>query len=135
MTTPVAEFSTASLGEAPARKPRKPRTHHMRTHEQLERAESLRPSEVRLLHGIPPSTLHAYMHLPAEIRLPSVKIRGIKGSRGMTLVDRVTLKAWLRWQEWRGMEVDAKVQASPEFRDFRVWLQSADGKAAVAASR
>lgn len=121
----------ATLPEAAAKKPRKPRTHHTRTYEQLERAEYIRPGEIRLLYGIAESSLRNYFALDEAERLPRCKLRGVKGRRGLSLVHHATLRAWLKWQEWRGLNLDPKVETSAPFKDFREWLKTPEGQAAM----
>lgn len=57
---------------------------------------ALRPRDIAEQFGIPPSTLHFYCErLPAERRLPSLKLPGRGGRKGKRLVFEDELLAWL----------------------------------------
>lgn len=63
----------------------------------LQRAEWLRPRDIMDIYGIPSSTLHELATREDEaLRLPSTLIPGRRGKRGLRLVERVALDAYLR---------------------------------------
>lgn len=62
------------------------------------RRVTLRPAQIQAVYGIPQSTLHYYCTgLPAEDRLPSLKLPGRCGTRskGTRMVFEQELLAWL----------------------------------------
>jgi hypothetical protein len=66
----------------------------------LAQAITLRPAEVFLLYGIPTSTTSQYCNdADPERRMPSLKIPGRKGRKGLRLIDHAELKVWLN--KWR----------------------------------
>jgi len=86
-----------SAGGAPEGRPsqRKFRKRRVRRRD-LSQAEGLRPNEVYLLYGIPASTLCEYCkdRDPAK-RLPSRKIEGRSGHRGVRIIIKTELVDWL----------------------------------------
>lgn len=79
------------------RKPRGPV--RRRTLEQLERAETLRPADVFAKYGFPDSTLNDWCtKLPEGDRLPSIKIGAWRRRKGVRLIYRTVLDAWIGYQ-------------------------------------
>ena len=77
----------------------------------LSRAVTLRPADVFTLYGVPPSTLRDWcVSMPVAKRLESRLIPGRKGRRGVRLIEKAKLDAWL--QQW-GSELPAVEEASP----------------------
>jgi len=71
-----------------------------RKHRDLAQAITLRPAEVYLLYGIPTSTTCLYCNDPdPNRRMPSLKIPGRRGRKGLRLINHEELKAWLG--KWR----------------------------------
>lgn len=60
----------------------------------LTRAVTLRPADVEALYGISRQCLRNYCVRP-ENPLPSILIRGRSGRKGVRLIDREKLNAWL----------------------------------------
>jgi hypothetical protein len=76
--------------------PNVPPVQRRRRARDLARAESLRPRDVFELHGIPASTLRDMCtHPDPAVRLPSLLIPGRQGRRGVRLIKRTDLNAWL----------------------------------------
>jgi len=74
-----------------------PPVQRKRTDRQLESAIWLRPRDIRVLYGISPSTLCRLCTTDdAARRLPSVKIVGRGGKKGLRLVKRTDLDAYLQ---------------------------------------
>lgn len=66
--------------------------------------KALRPRQIRDLYGIPQSTLHFYCtQLPEAERLPSIKLPGRRGTKGVRLVKIADLEAWLARFEVRAV--------------------------------
>lgn len=121
--------TTAARLRAPAR-------YQERRMEDLVQAPTLRPSEVSLLTGIKATMLHAFLtKLPEAERLPSQKIRGLKGRRGARLIDHATLRRWLAWKDWRDNSSDAQELASPEWQSFAAWCAAQETAAAAGKGR
>jgi len=70
----------------------------------LSRAITLRPREVYELYGLPSSTVcELCEHPDLEKRLPSTKIPGRSGHRGMRLIDHAEFRVWLaKWRQAPG---------------------------------
>lgn len=60
----------------------------------LLKAVTLRPAEVEQLYGIGRVTLRNYC-VREDNPLPSILIKGRSGRRGLRLIERVKLEAWL----------------------------------------
>jgi hypothetical protein len=77
-----------------------PRGRYRKRFRDLGKAETLRPREIYERFGIPESTLSGYFfHPDPRIRLESILIPGRKGRKGIRLVFRADLEAWLgRWR-------------------------------------
>ena len=66
----------------------------------LSKAVTLRPADVFALYGIPSSTTSQYCNDPDPVRrMPSLKIAGRRGRKGLRLIDHAELKIWL--SKWR----------------------------------
>ncbi len=66
----------------------------------LAQAAMLRPREVFFLYGISSSTLCELCQHPDPLRrIPSLKIPGRRGHKGMRLIPHAELKVWL--ERWR----------------------------------
>ena len=66
----------------------------------LKNALMLRPRDVHELYGICSSTLHGLCtHPDPRRRLPSIKIPGRQGRKGIRLIYQAELVAWL--ERWR----------------------------------
>jgi hypothetical protein len=77
-----------------------PRRQKTRKARDLALAEYLRPHDVWLLFGIPSSTLSELCnHVDPERRLPSIRILGRTGRKGIRLIARKAIEAW--FQRWR----------------------------------
>lgn len=65
----------------------------------LTNAVTLRPADVFTLYGVPPSTLRDWCLCgPEADRLPSRLIPGRRGRRGVRLIEKAKLDAWLnKW--------------------------------------
>lgn len=73
-----------------------PPVQRKRTTRDLERAVWLRPRDVYELYGIPASTLHEMATREDKSqRLPSSLIPGKRGTRGLRLVRRADLEAYV----------------------------------------
>ena len=69
----------------------------------LSKAITLRPADVYALYGIPTSTTSVLCNDPnPERRMPSLKIPGRRGRKGMRLIDHAELKIWL--SKWRNLK-------------------------------
>ena len=69
----------------------------------LSKAITLRPADVFTLYGIPTSTTSVLCNDPnPERRMPSLKIPGRRGRKGMRLIDHAELKIWL--SKWRNLK-------------------------------
>lgn len=78
------------------REHRSPRPRKNKPTRDLSQAITLRPREVYELYGVAASTLHWYlMHPDPNIRLPSIHPPGRRGSRGIILIEKSDLSAWL----------------------------------------
>jgi len=87
-----------TVSATPPRKPRRPT--RVRTSAELDRAATLRPAEIFARYGIPASSLQRFCTAgPEENRLPSIRIGCWRGRRGVRLVERTDLEAWLAWQK------------------------------------
>lgn len=60
----------------------------------LTKAVTLRPADVEALYGISRACLRNYCVRP-ENALPSILIKGRSGRKGVRLIDRQKLEAWL----------------------------------------
>lgn len=66
----------------------------------LNKAVTLRPRDIHALYGISTSTLHCYCtHPDPERRLPSIKVPGRQGRKGIRLIYQAEMIAWL--ERWR----------------------------------
>ena len=66
----------------------------------LTKAVTLRPRDVHELFGISTSTLHGLCtHPDPKRRLPSIKVPGRQGRKGIRLIYWTELVAWL--ERWR----------------------------------
>jgi hypothetical protein len=85
-----AEISAHTLSPYHARKKKR----------DLSKAITLRPAEIYELYGIHSTTVSQYARHPdPAVRLPSLKIGGKSGRKGMRLIDHAAFRAWL--EQWR----------------------------------
>jgi hypothetical protein len=71
-----------------------PPVQRKRTTRDLANAVTLRPRDVFDLYGVPSSTLHEWATRDND-RLPSFLVSGRKGKRGVRLIKRADLEAFL----------------------------------------
>jgi hypothetical protein len=91
-------IDTTPVSTPRKRRPRRPT--RLRTREELDRAITLRPAEIFARYGIPATTVQRYCTtLPPENRLPSIRIGAWRGRRGVRLIEKPDLDAWLAWQK------------------------------------
>jgi hypothetical protein len=72
-----------------------PPVQRRRTARDLANAVTLRPRDVFDLHGVPSSTLHEWCTRDND-RLPSALISARKGKRGVRLIKRTDLEAFIQ---------------------------------------
>jgi hypothetical protein len=66
----------------------------------LTQAIMLRPREVYMLYGLSSSTIcELCQHPDPDKRIPSTKVPGRRGHKGMRLINHAELKVWLA--KWR----------------------------------
>lgn len=83
----------------------------------LRSALTLRPRDVFVLYGVPPSTLaDLCRHPDPEKRMPSILLPGARGRRGITLIDHGRFRAWLA--KWSNCETPPH-QAEKELHTVR----------------
>lgn len=77
----------------------------MKPKRDLSNAITLRPAEVYALYGIPTSTLCELCQNPdPSRRIPSRKIPGRQGRKGLRLIDHAGLKTWMAKWDHTGAE-------------------------------
>lgn len=77
-------------------RPSVPPVQRRRSARDLSRAEYLRPRDVFELYGIPSGTLCTLCTNPDQSkRIPSSLIPGRKGNRGLRLIRRADMEAWI----------------------------------------
>lgn len=77
--------------------------------------------EASYLTGVPYRTLLDYTRAqPKEKRLPHTRIRGVKGRRGLIIVEKADLIDWLAWWKWRTDLAEIEL-ISPEYDSFPAW--------------
>ncbi len=80
--------------------------HRRRKVRDLSQAITLRPREIYLLYGISSSTIcELCQHPDPDKRIPSSKIPGRRGRKGMRLIDHAKFRAWL--EKWRQFPEEA----------------------------
>jgi hypothetical protein len=83
-----------------------PKASRHRKERDLSKAITLRPADVFALYGIPTSTTCQYCNDPdPERRMPSLKIPGRRGRKGLRLINHEELRAWLR--KWKSAEPES----------------------------
>jgi len=60
----------------------------------LSKAITLRPADIQQLYGIAPTTLHDWCKRETN-PLPSILVKGRSGRKGVRLIERAKMDAWL----------------------------------------